>query len=58
MERLEQALEAARTFQPLTEGQLSALLAKTKDAAVTGKFEPFKTTPQFDGTAQHLDWMG
>ena len=58
MERLHQALEAARTFKPLTEAQLSALLAKTRDAAVTGRLEPFKTTSQFDGTASHLDWMG
>ncbi len=58
MERLQQALEAARTFKPLTETQLAGLLAKTRDAALTGKLEPFKTTPQFDGTAQHLEWMG
>jgi aryl-alcohol dehydrogenase-like predicted oxidoreductase len=58
MERLNQALEAARTFRPLTEGQLSALLAKTRDAALTGKLEPFKTTSQFDGTAQNVSWMG
>jgi len=58
MERLEQALEAARTFKPLTEAQLSALLAKTRDAALTGKLEPFKTTSQFDGTAQNVSWMG
>jgi hypothetical protein len=58
MERLNQALEAARTFQPLTEAQLSALLSKTRDAALTGKLEPFKTTSQFDGTAQHISWMG
>jgi hypothetical protein len=58
MERLQQALEAARTFQPLTEAQLSALLAKTRNAALTGKLEPFKTTSQFDGTAQNLRWMG
>jgi aryl-alcohol dehydrogenase-like predicted oxidoreductase len=58
MERLNQALEAARTFQPLTEAQQSALLSKTRDAALTGKLEPFKTTSQFDGTAQHISWMG
>jgi len=58
MERLQQALEAARTFQPLTEAQLSALLAKTRNAALTGKLEPFKTTSQFDGTAQNPVWMG
>jgi hypothetical protein len=37
--------------------ELSALLAKTKDAAMTGQYEPFKTTPQFDGTAQNPQWM-
>ena len=26
-----------------------ALLDRTKDAASTGKFEPFKTPPNFDG---------
>jgi predicted aldo/keto reductase-like oxidoreductase len=58
MERLHQALEAARTFHPFTEPQLSALLSKTRDAALTGKLEPFKTTQDFDGTATHLQWMG
>ena len=57
MARLEQALEAARTFKPLTEPQLSALLAKTRDAGLAGRLEPFKTSTQFDGTAQHLEWM-
>jgi len=37
---------------------VSALLAKTKDAAITGQFEPFKTTTQFDSTAQNPNWMG
>lgn len=58
MERLDQAFEAARTFKPLTEAQLQTLVAKTKQAAMTGRFEPFKTTTQFDGTAQHPEWMG
>jgi len=58
MERLNQAFEAARTFKPFSETQLSALVAKTKQAALTGKFEPFKTTAQFDGTATHPEWMG
>lgn len=58
MERLDQALEAARTFKPFTPAQLTALLDKTKEAAMTGKFEPFKTTAQFDGTATHPEWMG
>jgi predicted aldo/keto reductase-like oxidoreductase len=58
MERLDQALEAARTFKPLTAAQLSSLVAKTKAVAMTGKFEPFKTSTQFDGTATHPEWMG
>jgi aryl-alcohol dehydrogenase-like predicted oxidoreductase len=58
MERLDQAFQAARTFKPFTEEQLNTLVAKTKQAAMTGKFEPFKTTAQFDGTATHPEWMG
>jgi len=58
MERLQQALEAARTFHPLGEAQLSALLAKTREAALTGRWEPFKTTSQFDGTAHNPSWLG
>ena len=54
---LDQAIEAARTFQPMSPAEVSALLAKTKDAAMAGQFEPFKTTPQFDGTAQNPQWM-
>ena len=57
MEILDQAIEAAKTFHPLTHAEVAAMLAKTKDAAMTGEFEPFKTTPQFDGTAQNPQWM-
>ena len=58
MARLDQAFEAVRLFKPLTSEQLTALVAKTKQAALTGRYEPFKTTAQFDGTAQHPEWMG
>jgi aryl-alcohol dehydrogenase-like predicted oxidoreductase len=54
---LDQAIEAARTYKPMSPAEVSALLAKTKDAAMTGQFEPFKTTPQFDSTAQNPNWM-
>src|SRR5438094_1376901 len=57
MERLDQAFEAARTFKPLSQAAISKLLAKTEQAAMTGKYEPFKTTAQFDGTAHHPEWM-
>src|SRR5438876_2144036 len=48
MKILDQACEAARTFRPLLETQLAALLAKTAKAAVRGEFEPFKTSSIFD----------
>ncbi len=56
--RLDQALEAVRTFKPLSEAQLAALLAKTAALAATGKYELFKTTAEFDGTAHHPEWLG
>lgn len=58
MEILDQAFEAVRTFHPLNQNELDALLAKTSTAAVKGYFEPFKTTSIFDGTAQHPEWLG
>jgi hypothetical protein len=58
MERLTQAFEAVRTFKPLSQETVAALLARTAQAAATGKYEAFKTTPQFDATAQHPDWLG
>jgi hypothetical protein len=33
-------------------------VAKTKDAAMTGNFEPFKTTTAFDGTSRDPQSMG
>jgi aryl-alcohol dehydrogenase-like predicted oxidoreductase len=58
MERLDQAIEAARTFQPLSPAQVAAILAKTQRAALTGQYELFKTSNQFDGTAHNPQWMG
>jgi predicted aldo/keto reductase-like oxidoreductase len=58
MKVLDQAFEAARTFKPMNEQQVAALLAKTKNAAAKGEFELFKTATQFDGTTQHPEWLG
>jgi predicted aldo/keto reductase-like oxidoreductase len=55
---LEQDLEAVRTFQPLSEKQMSALLARTARPASQGRFEGFKTTNGFDGTAHNPAWLG
>ena len=58
LEILDQAFEAVRTFHPMSEQEIEALLAKTAQAASHGKFEPFKTTSLFDGTAQNPAWLG
>jgi aryl-alcohol dehydrogenase-like predicted oxidoreductase len=58
MARLDQAVEAVRTFKPLNEAQLAALLAKTAPLAATGQCEQFKTSANFDGTAHHPEWLG
>jgi aryl-alcohol dehydrogenase-like predicted oxidoreductase len=58
MEILDQAFEAMRTFQPMSEQQVQALLSKTATAGARGEYEPFKTSSIFDGTATHPDWLG
>ena len=55
---LDQALQAARSFRPLTVSQLSAILSKTAKAAASGTLELWKTTSHFDSTAQHPEWLG
>ena len=51
--------EARRKVEgAMARGELRALVAKTKEAAMTGNFEPFKTTTQFDGTSRDPQSMG
>jgi hypothetical protein len=57
-EILDQAFEAAKTFSPMTQEQVAQLLAKTKEVAMAGKYELFKTSSHFDSTAKHPDWLG
>jgi hypothetical protein len=58
MQILDQAFTAAQSFKPMSEQQLSALLAKTADAAKDGRYELFKTTSHFDTTAKHPEYLG
>lgn len=58
MARLDQALEAVRTFKSMTADAVSLLLARTQQAAGTGEFERFKTGTEYDATARNLDWLG
>lgn len=55
---LKQALDVAKAFKPLTEKETGDLLARTKQAAMRGEFERFKTTNAFDGTAKNPSWLG
>jgi len=56
--RLQQALEAVRSFRPLSEEERSALLAKTAEAAQGGQYELYKTDTIFDSTSQNPGWLG
>lgn len=58
MQILQQALDAARSFHPLDEQEVTALLAKTAAAAAHGEYEQYKTTHNFDGTYQNPQWLG
>jgi hypothetical protein len=55
---LQQALDAARSFQPLGSSQVAGILAKTAKAAEAGQFELYKTSHQFDGTYANPQWLG
>jgi len=57
-EILDQAIEAATTFKPLTDAQIEAILAKTAEAARDGKLERYKTSHFFDSTFQNPSWLG
>jgi predicted aldo/keto reductase-like oxidoreductase len=58
MEILQQALDAARSFQPMSAVEVSSLLAKTATAAAKGEFERYKTSHDFDSTVQNPEWLG
>jgi hypothetical protein len=55
---LRQALEAVKTFRPMSSRQVAALLRRTAKAASKGHFELFKTSDMFDATAKNPKWLG
>ncbi len=55
---LDQALNTARSFRPLSQTQVAAILAKTATVAFNGRYEKYKTTHNFDGTYQNPSWLG
>ena len=55
---LDQAFEAVRTFQPMDRAKVAELLARSRPYALEGKYELFKTSATFDGTAKNPKWLG
>ncbi len=55
---LDQAFEAVRTFQPMDRAAVGELLARSRPFALEGKYELFKTSATFDGTAKNSEWLG
>lgn len=58
MSILQQALDAARSFKPMSQEEVAQLLAKTASSAAKGEYELYKTTHNFDGTFQNPQWLG
>jgi predicted aldo/keto reductase-like oxidoreductase len=58
IEILNQALNTARNFRPLSSAQVATILDATAKYAANGKYEAYKSTEYFDGTSQHPEWMG
>jgi len=54
MEILHQALDVVMNFKPLTQEEVTAILAKTEAAAANGRYEPYKASAYIRGTEQHL----
>ena len=55
---LQQALDAARSFKPMSKEEVATLLQKTASASAKGEFERYKTSHDFDGTFHNPQWLG
>ncbi len=55
---LDQAFEAVRTFAPMPRAAMAELLSRSRPHALEGKYELFKTSATFDGTAKNAAWLG
>jgi predicted aldo/keto reductase-like oxidoreductase len=58
MQALDQAFTAIRNFKPMSQAEMASVLGRTREAALTGQYEAFKTTARVDGTARRPDWLG
>jgi aryl-alcohol dehydrogenase-like predicted oxidoreductase len=58
LDLLNQAMQAVKTFMPLTDAQVAAILAKTAPVAQSGQYELYKTSTNFDGTTHNPQFLG
>ena len=55
---LDEAVTAAVSFRPLSEAQVASILARSAPLSLDGAFERYKTTDEFDLTADNPEWLG
>jgi predicted aldo/keto reductase-like oxidoreductase len=58
MKILQQAIDTAKSFRPLSGSDLSALRAKTQEIAQNGQYELYKTSHHFDTTEKKPEYLG
>ncbi|MHB8841725.1 MAG: aldo/keto reductase [Candidatus Aquicultor sp.] len=56
-DNLNQAIEAATSFSPLSDDEVGDILSRTASAAENGTFETYKTTHAHDSTMMHPEWL-
>jgi diketogulonate reductase-like aldo/keto reductase len=57
MRILNQSLEAARSFKPMSDEEVSDLLERTREAGSRGRFEMYKTSILFDDTTYYPELL-
>ncbi len=57
MRDLDQALDVARGFEPLSEDEQRRMVDKARPEALDGSLEKYKTTLVHDGTTEHPEWL-
>ena len=55
---IDQAFAAVASFKPMAKAEVAELLARSRPYALDGKYELFKTSATFDGTAKNAEWLG
>jgi predicted aldo/keto reductase-like oxidoreductase len=55
---LNQAINTAKSFKPLSQQEVADILAKTAPVAQSGQYELYKTSNHFDSTAKNPEFLG